>query len=163
MAADPTIPLPHRASAASDPSGDALARLADQLHGLSRLAETLTIRLLELEERLQVQQERLDPLIEAAQSADPAQAEALDLRLEETEERLAQLEALLQGGATLRAVPSFGSRVRADRQPFLADGLAADDQAVDDLAVDGFEAHGIAALDPFPEEGEQPFMDERVA
>jgi hypothetical protein len=53
--------------------------------------------------------------------------------------------------------------VRADRQPFLADGLAADDQAVDDLAVDGFEAHGIAALDPFPEEGEQPFMDERVA
>ena len=123
-------------------SSTKFGRLADQLHGLSRLAETLTIRLLELEERLQLQQERLDPLIEAAQGADPARAEALDLRLEETEERLAQLEALLQGGATLRAVPSFGTRVRADRQPF--------------------QEHGLG-LDPFPEEGEQPFMDERVA
>ena len=131
-----------------------MVRLADQLHGLSQLAESLTIRLLELEERLQLQQERLDPLVDAAQGADAAQAEALDLRLEETEERLAQLEALLQGGATVRAAPAFSLRPRHDRQPFGADGLP----------VDGFGAElAEVELDPFPEEGEQPFMDERVA
>jgi hypothetical protein len=140
MIDDPSIPL---------------ARLADQLHGLSRLAETLTIRLLELEERLQAQQERMDPILEAAQSSDPAQAEVLDLRLEETEQRLAQLESLLQGGATLRAVPSFGSRARHEHPPFGADGAA--------VAGFGAEESGEMELDPFPEEGEQPFMDERVA
>lgn len=140
MVDDPSIPL---------------GRLADQLHGLSRLAETLTIRLLELEERLQAQQERMDPIIEAAQRSDPAQAEVLDLRLEETEQRLAQLESLLQGGATLRAVPSFSSRARHDHQPFGADGAA--------VAGLGAEESGEMELDLFPEEGEQPFMDERVA
>lgn len=142
MAVDSPTPHPPARSAA-DPGGEALARLADQLHALSRLAETLTIRLLELEERLQTQQERLEPLIEGAQGPDPALAEALDLRLEDTEQRLAQLESLLQGGATLRAVPAYGSRGRA---PF---------------AIDAVEEE--AELDPFPEEGEQPFMDERVA
>jgi hypothetical protein len=136
MADDPSLPL---------------ARLADQLHGLSSLAETLTIRLLELEERLQAQQERMEPILEAAQSSDLAQEETLNLRLEETEQRLSQLESLLQGGATLRAVPSFGSRARHDHQPFVT------------VAGFGPEESGELELDPFPEEGEQPFMDERVA
>jgi hypothetical protein len=140
MADDPSLPL---------------ARLADQLHGLSSLAETLTIRLLELEERLQAQQERMESILEAAQSSDLVQEETLNLRLEETEQRLAQLESLLQGGATLRAVPSFGSRARHDNQPFVADGVT--------VAGFGPEESGELELDPFPEEGEQPFMDERVA
>jgi hypothetical protein len=97
----------------------------------------------------------MDPILEAAQSSDPAQAEVLDLRLEETEQRLAQLESLLQGGATLRAVPSFGSRARHEHPPFGADGAA--------VAGFGAEESGEMELDPFPEEGEQPFMDERVA
>ena len=147
MAAAPPFPSPgsaHRPDGplAGETGSDPLVRLADQLHALSQLAETLTIRLLELEERLQLQQERLEPLLDAAQGADTAQAEALDLRLDETEERLSQLEALLQGGAALRAVPAYGSRLRQDRQSIAAD---------------------TAAIDPFPEEGEQPFMDERVA
>jgi hypothetical protein len=157
MAVDPAIPQPLTTlRSAADPGAEPLTRLADQLHGLSRLAETLTIRLLELEERLQSQQERLEPLMEAAHNPDPAQAEALDLRLEETEQRLAQLESLLQGGATLRAIPTTGFRARP---PFVADG-----RAVAGLAADGEMDEGAEMdLDPFPEEGEQPFMDERVA
>lgn len=155
MAVDPLSPQSRPGiRPAADPGGEALTRLADQLHTLSQLAETLTIRLLELEERLQSQQEQLEPLLEVAQGTDPGLAEALELRLEDTEQRLAQLESLLQGGATLRAVPS--SRVR---QSFVPDGLP-----VAVLDVEG-ELDRSAQLDPdpFPEEGEQPFMDERVA
>jgi len=157
MAVDPALPQPRTAlRSPADPGAEALARLADQLHGLSRLAETLTIRLLELEERLQTQQERLEPLMEAAQASDPAQAEALDQRLEETEQRLAQLESLLQGGASLRAVASSGFR---SRQPLGGDRLALAGLG----ALGELEEGAELDPDPFPEEGEQPFMDERVA
>jgi hypothetical protein len=119
-------------------------RLADQIHALSQVAETLTVRLLELEERLADQESRLIPALEAAAEADAAVIESMDLRLGDTEARLARLESLLRGepmqrGETrLRAVPPI-----SEAEP---EALGLDEES-----------------DPFPEEGEQPFMDERIA
>jgi hypothetical protein len=77
-----------------------LPRLAEQLRVLSELTETLTYRLLELEERLASQELRIAPLLEGA-AGDPAGAAVLqdemELRLEDTEERLSRLEGVLSG------------------------------------------------------------------
>ncbi len=124
-------------------------RLSEQLHALSRVAETLTVRLLELEERLLLQQERLQPLFEAAEAIDPDRSEQIDQRLDDTEQRLAQLEELLHGRPTLRPLTGL-------RRPGTSHH--------EDFAAESFDQASFAApVDPFPEEGEQPFMDERVA
>lgn len=134
---------------ALDPAGESLVRLSEQLHALSRVAETLTVRLLELEERLVGQQERLQPLLEAAEAADPERSEAIDRRLDDTEQRLAQLEELLRGRPTLRPLPGLRRSSSSGQEAFAAESFGQDPFA--------------EAIDPFPEEGEQPFMDERVA
>lgn len=134
---------------AVDPAGDSLLRLSEQLHALSRVAETLTVRLLELEERLVGQQERLQPLLEAAEAVDPDHSEAIDRRLDDTEQRLAQLEELLHGRPSLRPLPGL-------RRP---GGPGPETVASEPFGPEPF----AEAVDPFPEEGEQPFMDERVA
>lgn len=83
---------------ASDPTPqDGLRRLADQMQSLSQLAETLTYRLLELEERAVATELRLESLLNSQNpNAGLATAET-GLRLGETEERLTRLEALLSG------------------------------------------------------------------
>jgi hypothetical protein len=108
--------------------GDPAGRLASQLNTVTEVVETLTFRLLELEERMAAQDLRLQPLLESGQSsADPFHEET-ELRLEDTEDRLRRLEAVLNG---------------------LEGGSA---------------ARHLQPLDnPFPEEGEQPFMDELTA
>jgi hypothetical protein len=77
----------------------------------------------------------------------------MDLRLGETEERLAQLEDLLRVGDGREGRRSGEHRVdrslRALPRP---------------LSLEAAEEPDFASeSDPFPEEGEQPFMDERIA
>jgi hypothetical protein len=117
------------------PAPETGQRLAQQLQTLSQVVETLTYRLLELEERLSVQDQRLQAFAEKAppQLAISAAAQG---RLEDTEERLLRLESLLSGGVPVPA-----------RQGAPAAGPA----GVDD--IDG----------PFPDEPEQPFLDELEA
>ncbi|MEB3331455.1 MAG: hypothetical protein VKI83_03045 [Synechococcaceae cyanobacterium] len=114
-------------------------RLADQIHLLSSLAETITYRILDLEERLAA--------LEAAASAGEAAPddEAVDLRLLETESRLEQLEQLLQ--------PGMASEQSSRRLEPVA--------AVPGLA--GPVGDEVSAEALFPEEGEQAFMDDIVA
>lgn len=127
-------PLQTAASSAS-----ASQRLADQLHLLSALAETITYRMLDLEERLAAL-EAVAPSPNAASEEDP-----VGLRLVETEARLEQLEQLLQAGANLD-VPVR----RLEAVPVAYGGDP------DAIVEESMEAC-------FPEEGEQPFMDEIVA
>jgi hypothetical protein len=134
-----------------------MTRLVEQLQSLSRVAENLTVRLLELEERLADQENRLLPLLEAAEAADPAAMEGMDLRLGETEARLARVEAILRGAESGEGGRSAGASpdrsLRAVPRAFATE-----------LAEGGrFAAEADLLADPFPEEGEQPFMDERIA
>ncbi|MFY8148976.1 MAG: hypothetical protein ACOVNL_07130 [Prochlorococcaceae cyanobacterium] len=87
-------------SEAADPT----LRLAEQLQALSLVTETLTYRLLDLEERLAAQEVHSRQTLEAEQGAVLQAAEATELRLLETEDRLARLEAVLSEGTT--AAPS---------------------------------------------------------
>lgn len=152
MAADPPTPVPRRPQ--GEGGQDAISRLADQLHSLSRLAETLTVRVLELEERLSAQEEEIFSFLETSALADPAAMVALERRLGETQDRLARLEALLRGGEE----PREGGLSRG----FVARrGLRA---VPESLAPRLEEQHDPPdGHNPFPEEGEQPFMDERIA
>ena len=89
---------------------DCTQRLAGQLRALSEVTETLTVRLLELEERLLAQESKLEPLM----------AEDTEFRMADTEDRLSRLEGLLSGGA-----PMGTDRFRAVRE--LRPGLAAEE------------------------------------
>ena len=121
-------------------------RLGEQLQALSQVSEALMFRLLDLEERLGAVEQQLGSL--HAQE-DPAAAglgvdtgEILAL----TEERLARLEDLLSG----RRQPLGGS---AGPHALIHGGM----KAGVSTGQDG------DAFDPFPEEEEQPFMDELIA
>ena len=115
-------------------------RLADQIHLLSPPAETITYRMLDLEERLAA----LEATASAASQAGP-EVEGVDLRLQETESRLEQLEQLLQ--------PVAAADLPSRRLEAVAAGF--------DDRLAGGEEDAEQAL--FPEEGEQAFMDEIVA
>ncbi len=66
------------------------------------MAETLTYRLLDLEERLSAQERLSGVLLEEARDAALLASEATELRLLETEDRLARLEAVLSGSTAPR-------------------------------------------------------------
>lgn len=71
-------------------------RLADQLQSLTEVAETLTLRLLELEDRLAAQEREMQPLLSSPDDrADQDDLDETEVRLAETEDRLERLEALL--------------------------------------------------------------------
>ena len=139
--------------APGSPPMDAGSRLADQIHTLSELTETLTYRLLDLEERLAAQEERLEPLVQAHRLDVAEAAAGLESRLGETQDRLGRIEELLAGlervesGRHLQALP----RPRMGKDPHGLSELEAVAEA-DELPED-----------PFFDEGEQPFMDERTA
>jgi hypothetical protein len=99
-------------------AADCTQRLADQLQTLSEVAEILTFRLLELEERLTVHEVRLEQLLEGATASGAPMAEGTELRLVETEDRLARLETLLKGVAA--QVPHQDEPF-AEEEPFLDD------------------------------------------
>jgi len=124
----------------SQPHPISSQRLADQLQALSVLVESLTIRLLELEERLVAQERR----VQAA--ADAVAQQELELRLEDTDERLLRIEALLHdlerpaSSRHLQEVPRLGAN------------------------PDQWAGQATPKIDEvFPEDGEQPFMDELIA
>ena len=126
---------------------DCTQRLAGQLRALSEVTETLTVRLLELEERLLAQESKLEPLM----------AEGTEFRMADTEDRLSRLEGLLSGGAHMGS-----DRFRAVRE--LRPGLAAEEIQQESFLEVGSQEVGSQ------EEGylqddlqEQPFLDELSA
>lgn len=135
-------------------------RLADQLRLLSQMGETLTYRLLELEERVAAQELRLAPLLEQRLGVEGALAEDIDLRMGETEDRLARIEAVLNG--LDRPGASGSSRHLQPIQP-AAHALRAASPAPGHRTDRLDDELGDLPDDPFVEEGEQPFMDELPA
>ena len=131
-------------SASTSPSAGALQlRLSEQMQALSLVSETLTLRLLELEERLAALEGQLEGL---QQQSTPSSGDSAEL-LTATEERIARLEDLLnEQSAPKRAT------VHPLQRPV--------QQATD--ASDGFSEPELE-LNPFPEDEEQPFMDELSA
>ena len=130
---------------------DCTQRLAAQLRALSEVTETLTVRLLELEERLLAQESKLEPLM----------AEDTEFRMADTEDRLARLEGLLSDGS-LPGAHMGKDRFRAVRE--LRPGLAAEEIQQESFLEVGSQEVG------FQEEGflqddfqEQPFLDELSA
>jgi hypothetical protein len=99
-------------------AADCTQRLADQLQTLSEVAEILTFRLLGLEERLTVHEVRLEQLLEGTLTSGAPMAEGTELRLVETEDRLARLESLLKGVA---AQAPYQDEPIAEEEPFLDD------------------------------------------
>lgn len=145
---------PEPLSALESSAGGAAARLAEQLHSLAAVSETLTYRLLELEERVLAQEQRFGALEGAHSEAGVASAGVISGRLEETEQRLERIETLLAGlerggaGRRLQAIEPISALRPGDR----AEGPSP-------MLVEGENE----PEDPFYEEGEQPFMDERTA
>ncbi len=159
-------PAGARPSAAAQPAS---GRLADQLHAIAAVTETLTYRLLDLEERLGAQEQRLETLLQDRGGWGTAAAEGLEQRCGETEDRLGRLEALLAGlerpgaGRHLQALqrprPSTESSTGSSSESSSKDNVEQAQQALLDEALLDEELE----VDPFFDEGEQPFMDERTA
>lgn len=140
------------ASVVSTPEDSAL-RLADQLQVLSQVAEALTYRLLELEERLGGHEDRVGARLEEVADLEAAHGAAMDERLGDTEERLARIEAALRG--LDRIGPS--RHLQAVQPPALQQ-----EPPRSLPAAESFDS-GDEEVDPFLDEGEQPFMDELIA
>ncbi|QPN55697.1 hypothetical protein I1E95_10930 [Synechococcus sp. CBW1107] len=122
-------------------------RFGVQLKALGELSETLTLRLLELEERLGRLEEHQAHLLAGRDQEGVDSAAVMDL-LEQTDDRLSRLEALLEQsrqGPAASALP--GDPVRPLR--VLGDAAPSPGE---------FGSESV-----FPEEGEQPFMDELIA
>ena len=140
MSASPSAAL---GSVTSTPAQALQQRLSEQLQALSLVGETLTLRLLELEERLSTLEELMGNLQPSSESADLGSA-AVEM-LTATEDRIARLEELL-GDVT----PQRGVHAPTNVHPITA--LQPEETADAELE-----------LDPFPEDEEQPFMDELSA
>ena len=135
---------------------DCTQRLADQLQTLSEVAETLTFRLLELEERLAAQELKVHSLLEGQGGGFGEASEDTELRLGDTEDRLARLEGLLSGldspGAARHLQPVITPAASLDRQ-------TPQDRFLDDTLVE--ESFLDEEEQPFPED--EPFLDELSA
>jgi uncharacterized coiled-coil protein SlyX len=138
------------ADAVSAPAG--IGRVAHQLQALSELSESLTYRLLELEERVAVLDRVVQPLVAAASGGSNQLSEEAELRLDDTEARLSQLESLLSGlerpssPQTQHEDPSFDpfgevEAVADDDQLFLDEQAVASrlDDEIQDFPADDFD------------------------
>lgn len=121
-------------------------RISEQLQALSQVGESLTLRLLDLEERLKLIEAQLSD--QASRSASDSGLEHTDEILTLTEERIARLEDLL----TARSFESAagGGHPHLHLSPVPTHGQSSSEAEELDL-------------DPFPEDEEQPFMDELSA
>ncbi|MFM7651995.1 MAG: hypothetical protein ACKO5M_03570 [Vulcanococcus sp.] len=143
-------------------------RLSEQLQALSQVGETLTLRLLELEERLGGLEDQLLELDSRSEGQGELSANTGEV-LAATEERIARLEDLLTGQGS----PSSAGRGRVQPLPLRRPGCdAVGDHAGDASAATLAEAaynegspegEPELELDPFPQDEEQPFMDELSA
>ncbi|MFZ9167262.1 hypothetical protein [Vulcanococcus sp.] len=138
------------ASTASQASESSLSlRLSAQLESLSQVGEVLTFRLLELEERLSRLELQLSELDQSS-SGDAHSSDTAEM-LAVTEERISRLEELLsepQQGQRLNLVRPLSPIDRHDN------GSSVGSEPEEEPEME---------LDPFPEEEEQPFMDELIA
>ena len=114
------------------------------------MAEAITFRLLELEERLAAQELRLEPLLEGHADSQGLFADDTELRLDDTEDRLARLEGLLKG------IENQG--VGRHLRPVVASQLAHAQEAQQESFLDD-----SLVEQPFLDEEEQPFLDELSA
>lgn len=139
--------MPEMARTSAPPLPSSLLRLADHLQRLSEVAESLTYRLVDLEERLLNTERSLEErLMGDGAEASHDQGDAVDLRLLDTEERLLRLEELLQAGPIGAAMANRQGRSLA---------------AVPDPAT--IQQGDVLDDGHFIEDGEQPFMDELTA
>ena len=122
---------------------DSTVRLVEQLNALSQLVESLAFRVVELEERLAASELKIQPLLKASIPA--GHTDDTELRLDDTEERIARLEALLTGVGSVSQARSWGAQPARQQQP-----LDPEPESLEDP-------------DPFIDEGEQSFMDELAA
>ena len=156
-------------------AADCTQRLANQLQTLSEVAEILTFRLLELEERLTVHEVRLEQLLDGATASGAPMADGTELRLVETEDRLARLESLLKGVAAqapYQDEPKCEEDTIADEETIAAEEPFLDDQEFErpngerqeferpQFGHQRFERH---QAERHMDEHEQVFMDELSA
>lgn len=148
-------------------------RLSEQLETLSKLAESLTYRILELEERLACQ----DAVLKDLQSASEYLTNGFDSevveRIQRSEERLARMEELLQetgkpshSARTLRALPTRSPRPRLEDPP--TDDVSEEQLFPEDAWVDdGSQEAESFDQDPFNDEelphGEEPLRGHIIA
>lgn len=132
-------------------------RLSEQLQALSLVGETLTLRLLELEERLSSLEDQLLDL--QMNDREPAEASlATEALLAATDERITRLEELLTDQPTARSRHLQPLPLRRSEP-----GGAAEESAVIGHHAPAPEDELDLDPNPFPEEEEQPFMDELSA
>jgi hypothetical protein len=140
-------PHPASQSPASGHGGaEGSERVAEQLQTLSQVVETITYRLLELEERLAGQESRMQDLHQQAGRSIQL-SDGAEQRFDDTEERLVRLEVLLNGVDAAASGPS--SR---HLQPV---------KSGQDAGLDGEERDTIDG--PFLDEPEQRFLDDLEA
>lgn len=137
-----------------------LQRLGEQMQALSEVTETLTLRLLEVEERLAASESEVRS---AGASGDLQQLMA------RTERRLSRLEQLLSSVASPSdsSIPTPRLQVLHAQPPVaVSEGITAEPplgvDSVDDAGA-VMEMESAIADEPFPDDGEQPFMDELIA
>ena len=130
---------------------DSTLRLVEQLNALSQLTESLAFRVVELEERLAATEMKVKPLLEAGAAATTPDSDT-ELRLEDTEERIARLESLLNGVGSISLGRHWSEPVA---EVSMAEASILEEAQPEPVAYDD--------PDPFVEEGEQPFMDELAA
>ena len=137
---------PHTSPVSTGIAAPLQQRLSEQLESLSQVGELLTLRLLELEERLEGLERHL---AELPAGVEP-DADDTGTLLAATDARLSRLEELLSGGGQhLQLAPE------PEPEPVASTLEEGEDAGFDEPEL---------ALHPFPEEeGEQPFMDELSA
>jgi len=140
---------PKAAEVSPSLSAQALSRLVEQFRCLAVVAEQLTYRLVDLEERLAEQQQLIMAIREEGMAANHGQP--WQERLDQTDLRLAQIETLLGGMGASRSLRGLSSRPGLVPYPVPA-GFAG--------LGPGQEGDASVAGHIFPEESEQPFMDD---
>jgi len=140
---------PNTAEASPALSAQAVTRLVQQFRCLAEVAEQLTYRLVDLEERLADQQRQMVAIRQEGMAADHGH-QWLE-RLDQTDLRLAQIETLLGGMGPQRSLRGLAARPAPVPAPIPA-GLAG--------IGPGQDGDTCVAEDLFPEEMEQPFMDD---
>jgi hypothetical protein len=130
-------------------AADVTHRLADQLQVLSQVAETLTFRLLDLEERLAGQELQF----QGGSAGCDLISGGTELRLAETEERLTRLESLLESGLAGEADLAEPVRHLRSVEPDLeVSASEAEDFGPEDFGPEDFEPEDFGADDPEAED-----------
>lgn len=133
-------------------------RLAVQVQQLSEVAERLTYRLLELEERLALQEQQLLAL-QQRQAPPALDSSPIDRCWSQTEERLARMEAALQGAPALaeREAPRQESQAAGQIVAAAAASPEPERQPPDPDAAAAVMAQGLeAAFEALAEEWPLP-------